>query len=248
MAPKTSMKQIPSKSPAKTAMKSVIKSVMKAPMKAIAASSSKPADVKAPPASNKMTKKALQSLGKFSLEDKMRKALDDNHGDPAAAADDFKASLTKLEQSKVWGQHQTFLKNNPEQANEIEDSKKGKGMACALWFLQDRGTKFINIAHKVGGQIAIKKIEEWCSEKQMVDRFGQAEFESHCHSGRLLWRECPVTRGTYEYKDQQQMVRETTTYKGKELTRGEEADLSPDVDKMFEDLYQQDHFDMKCFC
>jgi hypothetical protein len=230
MAPKAAMK-----SAMKTAMKAVIKTAMK--VKGGSSSS------KAPPRENKkLTKKALKDLGNYSLEDKVKKAIEDNEGNPEAAAEDFKKSLTKLEHSKIWGQHQTWLKNQPDSAitaDDSNDSKKTKGLACALWYISNRGQKFINLSHKVGGSIAVKKVDEWLSEKQMMDRFG-ADFEAHCASGRIIWREDPVTRGTYEFKDQHQLSRETTTFKDKTLTRGGEDALDEDLDKMFEDLYQQD--------
>ena len=191
-----------------------------------------------------MTRKALQNLGNFSLEDKVKKAIDANEGNPDGAAADLKQSLTKLEHSKIWGQRKTWLKNHPEEAGkeeaEKDDTKKDKGLSCALWYIQNKGQKFINLTHKVGGQIAVKRLDEWQSEKQMVDRFGLADFQSHCASGRVIWREDPITRGTFEYKDQHNITRETTTYKGKDLVRGQEEALDNDIDKMFEDLYQQD--------
>ena len=76
--------------------------------------------------------------------------------------------------------------------------------------------------------------------KEMLDRFGQTDFDAHVSSGRIIWREDPMTRGTYEYKDQNAIERETTTMKDKTLTRGQEAPLDDDLDKMFEDLYNQE--------
>jgi hypothetical protein len=242
MAPKAAMKSV-----MKTAMKTAIKAVKKTAMKVKAASSSDSCVGPTAAEKKKITKQALVELGKYSLQDKVQKALENNEGDPEAAADEFKKSLTKLEHSKLWGQHQTFLKNNPDQSGTDGDSKKSKGLACALWFLQTKGQKFLNMTHKVGGQVLVKKTDEWQSEKQMIDRFGETDFKSHCSSGRIIWRECPITRGTYEYKDQHQISRETTTYKGKDLVRGQEQPLDNDVDQMFEDLYQQEICHMQ-FC
>ena len=248
MAPKSAMK-VAMKAVTQSAMKKASpKSVMKTAMKVKASSSSKDRTQDLPAAEKKrITKLALKNLGNFSLADKVKKAIDDNEGDPEAAAVDLKGSLTKLEHSKIWGQHRTFLNNNPEEAAKEKeadtlDTKKDKGLACALWYIKAKGSKFLNLTHKVGGQIAVKRLDEWMSEKQMLDRFGATDFQSHCNSGRIIWREDPITRGTYEFKDQHNITRETTTYKGKDLTRGHEEPLDNDIDKMFEELYQQDFF------
>ena len=244
MAPTAAMKTA-MKAPMKAPMKAVIKTAMK--VKASASAGSKDSCVGPTKAEkNKMARKALQNLGKFSLEDKVKKAMEDNEGNPEAAAADLKSSLTKLEHSKIWGQRKTFLKNNPEEAakeESVEDAgKKNKGLAMALWYIQSKGSKFINITHKIGGQVQVKRLDEWLSEKQMIDRFGAQDFQSHCASGRVIWREDPITRGTFEYKDQHNITRESTTWKGKDLVRGQEGVLDDEVDKMFEELYNQDIF------
>lgn len=231
MAPKAAMK---------TAMKAPTKAVMKAVMKVKASSSSKDLLQGPTPAEkSKMTKKALQSLGKFSLEDKVQKAIEST-STPEEAAAALKASLTKVEHSKVWGQHNTYLKNNPDADAAAESSKKDKGLSAALWFIQDKGNKFLNLTHKVSGTIAVNRLDKWVSMKEMLDRFGQEDFDAHVASGRIIWREDPMTRGTYEYKDQNAVERVTTTSKDKTLTRGQEAVLDNDVDKMFEDLFNQE--------
>ena len=142
MAPTAAMKtamKTASKAPMKAPAKAVIKTAMK--VKASASSSSKYLCQGSTVAEkNKMTREALQNLGKFSLEDKVKKAIEDNEGNPEAAASDLKSSLTKLEHSKIWGQRQTFLRNNPQEAKEeIEEAgKKTKGLAMALWFIQSK--------------------------------------------------------------------------------------------------------------
>ena len=236
MAPKAAMKTAMKAAP-KAPMKAVIKKAMK--VKASSSSSLCQGPTKAE--KSKMTKKALKNLGNFTLDDKVQKAMADNEGNPTAAAADLKASLTKLEHSKLWGQHRTFLNSHPEEAaKQQEESKANKGLACALWYIQNKGQKFINLTQKVGGQVAVKRTDEWMSEKQMIDRFGQTDFQSHLASGRVIWREDPITRGTWEYKDQHNITRECTTWKGKDLVRGQEQALDNDVDKMFEELYNQD--------
>jgi hypothetical protein len=227
------------------------KAAMKAAMKAAPASAS---SSKAVPTSKAMeakgvkkdglTKKSLSKLGSESLQDKLKRAVQDT-STPEDAAVAFKSSLSKLEHSKIWGQHKTYLKNNPSEV-PADASKKDKGIAAALWYIQSsKGSKFMNVSHTLGGSVTVKKSDKWLSEKAMLDLFGQQDFEAHVASGRIIWRECPMTRGTYEYKDQNDIQRETTTVKGKLLTRGQEAELDDDMDAMFEELYNQDFISLK---
>ena len=231
MAPKAAMK---------TAMKTATKAVMKA------AASSKASAKSAPKAKgvkkDRLTKQQLNALGTESLADKVKRAVAETET-PEEAALALKASLTKVEHSKIWGQHNTHLKNNPDAVEAADGSKKDKGLSAALWFIQQKGNKFLNLSHKISGTVAVKRLDKWCSMKEMVDRFGKDDFDAHVNSGRIIWREDPITRGTYEYKDQNAIERETATMKDKTLTRGQEAPLDDDVDKMFEDLYNQEFSD-----
>ena len=225
----------------KAAMKTAMKTAMKAPVKAAASSnaSAKSASKAKGVKKDSLTKQQLKALGTESLADKVKRAVSETDT-PEEAALALKSSLTKVEHSKIWGQHNTHLKNNPDAAEAAEGSKKDKGLSAALWFIQEKGNKFLNLSHKISGTVAVKRLDKWCSMKEMVDRFGHEDFDAHVSSGRFIWREDPITRGTYEYKDQNSIERETTTMKDKTLTRGQEAPLDEDVDKMFEDLYNQE--------
>jgi hypothetical protein len=227
MAPKSAMKTAAMKAVAATSSKASTKKAMKAT-----------ANIK-PVKKDKLTKASLKKLGTESLDQKVKRAVEETSS-PEEAADALKASLSKIEHSKIWGQHNTFLKNNPDAATIADGSKKDKGLAAALWYIQSKGNRFLNLSQTIGGSVAVKKLDKWCSEKEMIDKFGQTDFEAHCASGRIIWRECQMTRGTFEYKDQNAIERETTTMRGKTLTRGQEAPLDDDIDQMFEDLYNQD--------
>ena len=37
----------------------------------------------------------------------------------------------------------------------------------------------------------------------MLTRYTSEELEMHLQSGKVIWRECPYTSGTFEYKDTQ---------------------------------------------
>ena len=56
--------------------------------------------------------------------------------------------------------------------------------------------------------------DEWCNHKEMLEKFGSEYLDMHITSGRLLWREDPLTKGVYQYKDQGALSREVTLQKG----------------------------------
>ena len=66
--------------------------------------------------------KNLAKLGNMKLVDKIKKAADENE-DPEAAAKDLRNLLTKEEASKVWGKHNTWLKNQSEEEQEAHKNK-----------------------------------------------------------------------------------------------------------------------------
>ena len=92
-------------------------------------------------------KKALLGLGKMTLEEKVRAAIESSHSEEAAAAE-LKRTLSKIEHSKIWNQHQTHLKNNPHEAQDDPEkplAKREKGMAVALWFVKQCKPKFMSM-------------------------------------------------------------------------------------------------------
>ena len=77
-----------------------------------------------------------------------------------------------------------------------------KGRAQSLWFVKKSSPKFINFEMTVGGGDRVEKGDTWQSEKQMLDTFGPQELERNIASGRVLWREDPLTKDIWQYKDQ----------------------------------------------
>ena len=98
----------------------------------------------------------------------------------------------------------------------------------------------MNLSLSTSASTRIEKSEKWETEKQMLDRFSEAEFEAHLNSGRVLWREDPLTKGAYEYKDQGVVVMTTTAEREKKLTLGQECDPDQDDEDNFKELFDKE--------
>jgi hypothetical protein len=212
-------------------------------MKAAPASSSKAKAKPAKAQGAKLTPKKLALLGNISLTEKVKQAVEGAET-PEEAAEVLKASMSKLEQSKVWGQHQTHLKHSADDAKAFNDldGKKSKGLASALWFIQNKSTKFQSLQQSVSGTITVAKKDEWLSEKQAVDKFGADELQAHLYSGRIIAKEDPITRGVWQYKDINDVTRTQNVAKNKTISRGEEYKPSEEEDALFDELFDQDPF------
>ena len=195
-------------------------SVKKAPLKKGTSSSSKVIK----PLKKGLSKKDLDQVPKpLSLQDKVENALK-NSETPEEAASAVRASMGKLDKSIVWSQHNTHLKHNPEEkAAYDKKSNLEKGNAQALWFITKSSPKFMGMKIEMTGKDKVTKKDEWCSLHQMLDKFGKDEMDMHLASGRLLWRECPLTRGVWEYKDQGAISRKITLEKGNSENRTRSA-------------------------
>lgn len=175
-----------------------------------------------------------------SLDDKVKNALALAET-PEEAAASVRSQLSKLDKSVLWSRHQTHLKHNPAE-KELYDKKTNleKGNAQALWFITQSAPKFMGMKIEVGGKDKVTKLDEWCSHQQMMAKFGESDMELHLASGRLLWRECPLTRGVWEYKDQGAVSRKITLQKGKTLRTEQECEPNDDQAKAFSSLYDAD--------
>jgi hypothetical protein len=54
---------------------------------------------------------------------------------------------------------------------------------------------------------------------KMLTRYTPEELEMHLQSGKVVWRECPYTSGTFEYKDTQNWHKAINTARQKEWQR-----------------------------
>ena len=196
-----------------------------------------------PMKSMKLTKDKLKKhdnkTAPETLQEKVDRACEENES-PTAAAAALKKSLTKLEHSKIWGQHKTSQKGNADSAASEDAGKKEKGLAAALWFISRKSEKFMNMGHTVGSNITVQRLDQWQSEKQMLDKFSQSEFDAHVASGRVIYREDPMTQGVYQDKDQNDVSRTQTAFKSKNLCKGQEYEPGSDTDEQFDELFDKD--------
>ena len=108
----------------------------------------------------------------MTLAEKMEVAAEEAEGDEDQAAENLKKSLTPAEKQSVWSKHQTHLKHNPKEAKALKKaSKNEKGVAAAKWLMQKDGKKYLTTAAKVAASQALKKAEEWQSEKAILKRW-----------------------------------------------------------------------------
>ena len=116
--------------------------------------------------------KKLAKLPEMSLQEKVEAAAFEADGDPGVAASKLKANMTAKEKQSVWSKHQTWLKGNLKEAKALEKaSKKEKGEAAYLWLMQQQGSQYLTCSARVTQKEALKKAENWESEKQILKKW-----------------------------------------------------------------------------
>ena len=138
----------------------------------------------------------------------------------------IKKDLTNNELAAVHSQFKTFRKNN---ADEDEAYKQGnktdKGNAAVNWYLSKiTNNRFSASSASIGTNLAASKTERWISQKQAMDVFGQEDLEAHVQSGRLAWRESPLSKGVWEYFDHHDIQTQKILTKTKLKTQEEHTD------------------------
>ena len=189
-----------------------------------------------------LTKKNLTMLGNpLTLAEKVNQICE-AASSPEEAAVELKKQLSTLENSKIWGKHKTHLNHNPEDKKSFEglQVKKEKGLASALWFVQSQASKFQCLQLSMSSANALQKVEAWCSQKQMEQKFDGDELQSHLNSGRVIWRDDPITAGIYQCKDVNDVSRTISVQKNKSLSQGQEYTPDQDEEDFFSDIFSKD--------
>ena len=204
----------------------------------------KKGNLKAKTDKNALNRKNLEKLGNMSLREKVT-ACAEMAEDEEEAAKMLKDNLTSGESGSLWAKHQSHLKRNPLEKEEYEKGgKKEKGLAAALWLVKSECKKFLHTSSTVAADEALKKADKWESELQMLKKFFPEELELHMQSGRVSWRDDPVTWGVFNYKDNHDWTTESSWKRGKKWQLGQEYDPSnEDLDK-FKELYDKDAFSL----
>ena len=176
-----------------------------------------------------------------TMQEKVKAAAEEADGDADHGALVLHQSLSKLDKSKLWAKHQASLKGNTalEKAH-AQLGKKEKGIAACKWLLEKEGKQFLHASKKVTVGEDVSKLDNWETELQMLTRFTADELKAHLSSGKVIWRECPYTPNTYEYKDLQNWQRKVSTGRHKEWQSGIEYEPDEyDLEKFME-LFDND--------
>jgi len=221
------------------------KALTKAKAKALAKAKSSSSKVKKHALKNaKLCKKNLAKLPEMSLQEKVEAAATEAEGDPEAAASKLKESMTAKEKQSVWSKHQTWLKGHPKEAKALQKaSKKEKGEAASLWLMQQQGSQYLTCSARVTQKEALKKAENWESEKQILKKWSWEEMQLHLASGRLIWRQDPYSPGVWEYQDTQAWQKETSVSRGKRWEHGtDHQSPGEELQGQFSQLYDHEAF------
>ena len=69
--------------------------------------------------------------------------------------------------------------------------------------------KFMHWKESLGQSVSSDKKEEWKSETQMLEQFGEYELQLHMDSGSVEYAENPWTAGVWHYRDKGDLVKRT---------------------------------------
>ena len=74
----------------------------------------------------------------------------------------------------------------------------------------------------------------------MLDTFGPQELERHISSGRVLWREDPLTKDIWQYKDQGDIVRTICVNRNKVVKKQQEYAADEGMEGQFHQMWDVD--------
>ena len=190
---------------------------------------------------SKLNQENLEKLGQLSLQEKMANAAEQSESPEDAAIVLYK-SMTKEEKAKAWSKHQTALKkkSKEERAEHEGLAKKEKGIAAAAYILEKEGRQYMVALKKASHSETAKQKDNWQSEPQMLGKWTAQELDKHIQSGRIHWRECPGTRGVFEYKDTQDYEGELPWKRQTEFQHGKEHEPEDEDLEKFLELIDQD--------
>ena len=114
-------------------------------------------------------------------------------------------------------------------------NKTDKGLSAAIYLLKKEQPNFLQVKKSVSAESTLTKGEVWESEKQMLAKFDQTEFDTHIASGRIKWRSDPWSYGVYNYCDQGNVKRKWRVAKGHEASMAKEVEADDDLMETFQD-------------
>ena len=156
----------------------------------------KPLQQGKPPKTKHLNKKNLEKLGELTLGERVAMAGEEEAEE--AAVESLQSGMTKMDHSKAWGQHNTWLKKQPKEEQDAHArlNKKEKGAAVCLWLLKKNVDKFQHVSQEVKGSSAVLQKERWVSRKTIREQWSEDELDAHLESGRILARQCKKKQGS----------------------------------------------------
>ena len=196
---------------------------------------------KKPSKKNALNKKELSKLGNMSLSEKIEKAAEAATS-PEEAAKGLKSMMTKQDHSSAWSKHNIHMRGkSKKEQKEFQSLPKGeKGMQVAMYLLKANIPKFMHWKESLSQEVSLDQREEWKSEAQMLEQFGEYELQLHIESGRVQWREDPWTYGVFNYRDLGDLVKRTRVRKNKEWSRGQEFEAEENDENEFDEMKNVD--------
>ena len=183
----------------------------------------------------------LEKLGQLSLKDKVR-AIAEEHEDEVSAAMELQNEMSQEEKTRAWNRHNKHLnkEGNEEDLEDYQNSnKKDKGLKTALFLMRAESPKFCNVAKQTQMEQSLTKHEEWITEKQALEKWGEDDLNKHIESGRVVWRESS-TWGVYEYMDTQQWTRKLAGKHKRSWTQAQEFQQERNEEDEWEKLLDKD--------
>ena len=150
----------------------------------------------------KVNSSNLKKLGEMSLKDRVQ-AIAAEHRDEEAAAEALAGTMSAVEKSNAWNQHQVHLKKpgNESLKKDFESlGRKDKGLSSALFLLKKNKAVFGSVTKSASKTTELKRTEKWMSEKDALKKWSEQELSLHLQSGRVIWRDCPdkETKGRHQ--------------------------------------------------
>ena len=119
---------------------------------------------------DQLNKNNLKKLGEPSLKEKIQQVAEEHPEDQEAQALVLHSTMSAVEKSNAWNQHQVHLKKkgNESLKKEFEElDKKSKGLSTALFLLKKNKALFASVSKGVSQEVSLKKREKWLTQKEV---------------------------------------------------------------------------------
>lgn len=195
---------------------------------------------------NQLNSRNLKKLGEVSLKEKIQAAAEEN-SDEEQAAVVLHSSMSAVEKSNAWNQHQNYLKKSENKSLKKEyDSldKKEKGLATSLFLLKKNKVVFGSVSKTLSKEESLKKREKWLSQLEVDKKWTDKELRAHIASGRVVWRECPDTWDVFEYMDTKDFEKSSVGKSKSTWQYGQEYELDAEDEEEWGTNFEKDLYSL----